>query len=91
MGALDPPAFERQGVVGAFPWYAEFRAGRLPLRAVGIDAPPAAALVGDEVCKLVLERPPGLLVRDLADLGVQLDAAVRPPCAAGGGAHPRVP
>ena len=64
------PAFQGQGMGYLLAGDADFRAGGTPLRAVGGDAAPAAALVGAEVGELMLERPPDLLLGDLPDLWV---------------------
>lgn len=64
------PAFQGQGMGRGLAGDADLRAGGTPLRAVGGDAAPAAALVGDEVGELMLERPPDLLLGDFPDLWV---------------------
>lgn len=89
--ALHLAALEGKCVVRAFPGDAEVGAGKLPFGTVRVDAAAAAALVGDEVGEFVFERAPEFLGVEVAEFRVQLDGAVRPPCAAGGGAHARVP
>lgn len=92
MVALHPAAFEWQRVERLLAGDAEIGAGDLPFRAVGLDvAATAAAFVGDEVGEFVLEGAPEFLGFAVAEFRVELDRAVRPPSAAGGGLHPWVP
>ena len=89
--ALHLTALERQVVKGLLTGDAEVGAGALPLRAVGLDAAAATALVGDEVGKLVLEGAPEFLGLAFLEFRIKLDRSIRPPRTAGGGLHPRVP
>lgn len=89
--ALHPAALEGQIVKRLFARDPEIRAGELPLRAVGIDPAAPAALVGDEVREFVLQGAPNFFGFAFPEFWIQLDAAVRPPCAACGRLHPGVP
>lgn len=91
MISLQTAAFEGKGMVGALAGYPELGTRGAPLMTVRLDPPATAALVCNEVRELVLERSPNLIWLALVELGIELDAAVRPPSAARGGAHSRVP
>lgn len=88
---LHFPALEGEIVKWFFPWDTEVCAGGLPFWAVWIDATAAAALVGDEVGKLVLERTPNFLWLAVFELGIELDGAIWPPRSSGSGLHSGVP
>ncbi len=90
--ALHSAALEGQRMEGLLAGDAEVGAGGLPFRAVGLDVAAAtAAFVGDEVGEFVFEGAPEFLGPALAEFRVELNRAIRPPSAAGGGLHPRVP
>ncbi len=89
--AFEFAAFERERVAGVFAGDAEFRAGDLPFRAVGVDFSFAAAFVGEEVCEFVFEGSPDGVFGDVLEFRVELDEAGGPPGAASGGSHAGVP
>lgn len=70
---------------------AKFGAGTAPLGAVWFDAAAAASFVGDEVSKFVFESAPEFVGFAFLKFGIEFDGAIRPPSAAGGCLHARVP
>ena len=89
--AFHPAAFEGQRVKRLFTGDAEIRAGGLPLGSVWIDPAAAAAFVCDEMSEFVFECAPEFFGRTFAEFWIEFDHAVRPPRAAGGGLHARIP
>lgn len=89
--ALHFPAFEREGMVGAFPCDPELGASGFPFISVRGDPPPPAPFVSYEVGELVLQGAPGLIFGKIEEFRVQLDGARRPPRPACSRSHPRVP
>lgn len=61
----------------------KFRTCGFPLCSVGGDTFPPAALVGEEVGELVLERAPDFFIGEVFKLRIQLNGAGWPPCTAG--------
>lgn len=91
MFPLHFPALQREGMVGCFPGYPEFRAGGLPFDSMRFNPFPPASLVSEEVCELVFKGAPNFLFGEIFELRVQLYGAGRPPGAASSGAHPWIP
>lgn len=91
MISLHFATFERERVACMLAGNAEFRASAAPLRAVWFDAAAAASFVGDEVSKFVFESAPEFVGFAFLKFGIEFDGAIRPPSAAGGCLHARVP
>lgn len=87
----ETAGFEGQRMADGFSGNSEVVACGPPFRAVGCDFSATGALICEKVGEFVLEGAPDFLFGDAFELGIQLDFAGRPPGAAGGGAHARIP
>lgn len=56
--AFHLAALEGQCVIRGLPWDAQFCAGSLPFRAMGLGVTPTSPLIGNEVGELVFEGAP---------------------------------
>ena len=74
--ALNFIARQRQAVLCLFTGDAEICTGLTPLAAMRLDALPTAAMVGDQMCQLMLQGALNLAFK-FAQLGVQLDGPAR--------------
>jgi len=88
---LHPPGFEGQAMASRLVGNPEIRASPAPFGTVRRDAPPTGPLVGDQMCQLVPQGPPHLLLPHPAQPGVQLDLAVGPSGTPGVGPHAGIP
>lgn len=89
--ALHAAAFEGQRVKRLLSWNAQIRAGDLPLRPMGVDVTTTAPLVSHKVGEFMFECAPEFFRWTFAEFRIEFDHSVRPPGAACGGLHPRVP
>ena len=91
MLALHFSSLERQRMPRALPSDSQFHTSCLPLDAVWLNAPPAAAPVSDQVRHFMLQGAPDLGFGNISQFGIQLNLAVRPPSTTRCRTHARIP
>jgi hypothetical protein len=91
MLALQPAAFEREGMPGVFSCNPQLATGGLPFDPMRINPPARVAFICHEMGKLMFQGSPHLGIGQFPELGIDLDLAGWPPCTACGRPHARIP